>query len=535
MRSELAAARAAHRDAARALRELRQSLRGDPRIFAEMSTIAMRATELQRSARAHCGVYWGTYLPVEDSVRAMAKAPLYEDDAVTPHDPSFVPWTGHGAVSVQLQRHQGLEDVTSDEHPQVLVTLPDENAWYSACRGTRRRVRRTAELALRVASDTDKKPIWARWVLDMHRPLPADGRIKRATVRVDRMGPNCRWYVLFTVESELQQAAPRGTGIVALDVGWRVLGDDIRVAVWRDDAGQTGELRLDARTVDALREPAELRGERDLRFNAARVALKTWLDSLSDPPPWLLEATNTMHAWRSPSRLAALWRSWGQKCSDVVVGEPEARAYSALTAWYWRDRHLWACEARRRARSLGRRREIYRVFAAHLAKRYGTIVLEGDARARKPFDLDRLGRLPATEAIGAGNEATRHNRKLAAIGGLRNAILDAASSRRCAVGYVAAIESTRTCQGCGHVEPHVAFAAVHHCCTACGMRWDQDDNAAAVILQRWLDRLAEGSPNAELVHNFPQSRETRWLKAKRLAREKAARQRGHIEGDNDAG
>jgi len=141
MRSALAALRAAHRDAARALREARLSLREDPAISAEMKIIAMRATELQHSARAHCGVYWGTYLLVEDAVQAMAKAPMYEDDAVTPHDPSFTPWTGYGVVSVQLQRKRALKDATSGKHPQLFVRLPGESAWYSERRGTRRRLR----------------------------------------------------------------------------------------------------------------------------------------------------------------------------------------------------------------------------------------------------------------------------------------------------------------------------------------------------------------------------------------------------------
>jgi len=324
-----------------------------------------------------------------------------------------------------------------------------------------------------------------------------------------------------------------GTGVVAIDVGWRLLGDDIRVAVWRDNAGHSGDLRLDAKSVQALREPAELQSERDLRFNAARVALRAWLDSQSEAPAWLLEATKTMHAWRSPSRLATLWHRWGQNGLSAAEDEREARAYDALTAWYWRDRHLWACEARRRARARGRRRETYRIFAAELARRYGTILLEGDSKEHKPFDLHRLARLPATEVIGAGTEAIRQNRKLAAIGTLRDAIIAATASRGGAVGYVAAKETTRTCHVCGHVETYVESSSVHHCCTACGAKWDQDVNAAAVILQRWLARSAGGGQDAERVRGFSQNRETRWMKAKRLAREKAARQEGKVDNDTD--
>ena len=80
---------------------------------AALDLIAKRAGSLQRNARAHCGVYWGTYLLVEAAHDASREMPLY--DGVEPNDPRFSKWNGEGRIGVQVQQGADANDLDADK------------------------------------------------------------------------------------------------------------------------------------------------------------------------------------------------------------------------------------------------------------------------------------------------------------------------------------------------------------------------------------------------------------------------------------
>ena len=133
----LQAVKSARAETVRVLRETRKSQRESPDLVAARDILSERAGELRVGARAISGLAklgphfgaWGTYQLVEEAAQqAFAKTPIYAEDGITPNDPKFVPWTGDGAVSVQIQGGATLADVTG-EHSQLRITLPDERAW----------------------------------------------------------------------------------------------------------------------------------------------------------------------------------------------------------------------------------------------------------------------------------------------------------------------------------------------------------------------------------------------------------------------
>ncbi len=102
MRAAATAARARKREAVRTLREARARVRADGVLAQEYDRINELAGELQRNARAHCGVYWGTYLLIEAEMQAARNMPLY--DGADPNDPAYVRWTGEASLGVQIQQ-----------------------------------------------------------------------------------------------------------------------------------------------------------------------------------------------------------------------------------------------------------------------------------------------------------------------------------------------------------------------------------------------------------------------------------------------
>jgi hypothetical protein len=530
--------RKAKRSKAVEVRAARAKLREDPRVVSALDGLDDEAGEWRRAARKASEVYWGTYLLVEDAAGQSAKkSPLYGKDGVTPNHTRYVSWTGDAQVSVQLQGGLRVEEATAGTDTQLRIHVPDERAWYAERRCDRRRASRTGELTMRVSSDERGKPVWAKWVLDMHRPLPEGGVIKWATVHTVRRGPHFEWFLTLTVTVPDPVFKPMNfetDRVVAVDIGWRVLGDELRVAAWRcglpgESDAEIGELRLDALTMARLREPDAIRSGRDGRFDAARAKLGGWLALQEEVPDWLRVTTKAMAAWRSQKRLFALWIRWREARFDG-----DDTGYEELSSWAARDRHEWACEARRRVRALRRRRDVYRNFAARLADTYDGIVLEGKRKEPKVFDLRPLVERPMPEeqnakaGEAAQEEAARSNRFLAALSELRTCLVRAFSSRGKWCRLIPATDTTRTCHVCGLVEDRKAAASVELTCSGCTSVWDQDDNADVILLQRFREDPG-GAPELgssrtpEKGGEIGKVRETRWARVARLRSEKLER------------
>lgn len=494
LKAALAAAKKVAKEANAAVRAARAKLREDPTVVATTKEINDRAAERHKAARAASGLYWGNYQLVDDDMQRVRQMPLY--DGAAPNDPAFARFTHDGVVGVQIGLPSGgtpyLCANVFEEDTLVFIDPVSDAAWHAPRRGDRDRAQRTV-LHMRVGSGEKRKPIMAEWPLRLHRPLPPHGVIKRAAVHVSRVADRERWWVCLTVQDD----APRtgcGKGAVAVDIGWRKVEEGLRVARWRGADGEQGEVMLSAKMVGALHKPEELRSVRDKAFNAARALLVTWLAAPPvEVPTWLTERTATLAQWRSPGRLAALVLAWGTARfpgDEGIFGraatkeeilaaktdpDPTKGRGEGLEGWRVDDLHLWRWEAFQRRGALGWRKDLYRTAAAHLAKRYGTLVLED-------FDLRNVAERPSAESTEKVNYTARSNRQLAAVSELRQALMQAFLARGGDVVKVEAADTTRTCRHCGLVAKFNAAEDVTHVCEGCRTVFDQDDNASSVML-----------------------------------------------------
>lgn len=527
LKDRLKGAKETKRACGDALRQARRELRESPAIIAERDRISELALSLVRDARAISGLArkgphfgaWGTYQLVEEAAQAsFADLPLYGADGTTPNDPHFLRWTGEGAVSVQIQGGATVEDVTGD-HPQLRLTLPDERAWLKMPANgwsVRRRYARQGALRMCLGTDVEGSRIYSAWRLDMHRALPDKAVIKRATVHCRRVGPHSKWSLDLIVEcpDRASVLATRG-GAIAIDIGWRSMGDELRVAGWSDSSELVGEYRLDAKTIAVLREPEEIRSQRDSLFDLAILRLGTWVERFAELPEWMRLETKGLKQWKSAARLAGLANRWRENRFDR--DEP---MFSALQAWALADLHYWEQESRRREAALRRRREFYRVLSKRLVESYDTIVLE-------QFDLRVFAKRAPVDA-GPENETARSNRQLAALSELRQCITNAARAEGRTVVAVPAHDTTRVCPVCGLVDDRPAAEHIVLTCE-CGASWDQDTTGAAVaILRRWIERPSDakilvGARSAEKTNDSEDSKESRRARVTRMRLEKEAR------------
>lgn len=528
LRASLLVARAARKEASALARQVRQAVKTSPAAQAARDAIGERAKGLAKAAYAESGVYWGQRALVDEAAsNSFSDTPMYN----SAHEltlPRFEGSSGNGAFGLQIMGGLDAEKLHGCQDTRLRLRAPDPCAW-SGARSDRRRYGSSAELSLRVGSD-GRAPVWARWVCDMERPLPQGARVLYATVHRVMRGPHSEWSLCLTLDVPAGAYArgggkvPTVGGAVAVDVGWRVMGDasgdrtrdELRVCGWQDETGARGELRLTAAQLAQLHLPEEIRSERDTLFEIARDRLAKVVEIAAKKPEWV---DKTLRQWKSQARLAALCQRWPEESQGAVLDA----AYRDLCVWYYRDRHLWEVETSRRPQALLMRREIYRIFAADLARRYETIVVE-------QFDKRSVAVLPTTgsEADRAQNETARSNRVVAATSVLVDSIAHAARSRCRAAVAMPAADTTRTCPACGLVENRPAEANIRLACD-CGAVWDQDvDGAPAVLLARWRERPGDaktltGARFEEKPLGDGEVRESRWQRVARMRREKEAR------------
>lgn len=517
---------------------VQRALRERPDLASARDRVNETANELAKNARAHCGVYWGTYQLIEEAMRAARAAPFYDRER-RPSDPDFVRWEDEGAVSVQVVDGADPEELYTGQHSSVRlerVALPHALG-HSGQRpdpaSRKSQTRERVRLWLRVGSDAGRAPVWAVFPVLLHRPLPEGSRVKRVSVYRRKIGPRAEWSAQFVLELPAPASPRCGLGAVAVNFGWRVVEGGLRCATWRGEGMDTAQtLVLGDRDVARLRRPETLESTRDtnaLRAQAAFVALLARAGE--DVPAWVREAGRWAARWKNPvPRLAQLVRRWAREAGLVVHHAdylawaepvPEAWTLRDLAVWRYHDHHLWEWETSARVGALRARREVYRRFAADLARRFGTLVIED-------FDLTKVAEVGDDLGAKASPKRARSNRQLVAPSELREALVSAFVAAGGVVEKVDPLHATVTCAACGRVESFDAAAKIVHRCGGCGALWDQDANNVENLHARHRERLgtAATAGPARVSENSTEEgprRVGRWAKArgKRAQREGA--------------
>jgi hypothetical protein len=518
-REQLTLARGAYHQTLRALSEARRHRRVE--VAAELAAVAERESVITKDARELCGVSYGTYLLIEADHAKVRAIPLY--DGLEPNDPRFVRWTGDGRVGVQIQGGITAGKLFSQRDTRAKLTaLPERDP-------DKKRSRSNSQLtdaSLRVGSDA-RAPIWITVPVVVHLDLPADAMVKYLVLAREVKGPIESWWLQVTIESSttksqrriggvLRSVEPPTDGVVGIDVGWRERPDgSIRVAYWADDKGATGELALPAKLVGRLRHIATLRSERETRFQIAKGAVLQWLGATAYAPEWMAPWRASLAQTKSPATLARFANEWretrqgGDAPTDIVYAR--VQAWADQDYWDWEEETKWVESAH------AARREVYRIWAADLAWKYKTLVIEH-------FDLRKLAMRKRNLDVAdeePEQETARSNRQLVATHILRLCLQNAFVMRGGTWTHAPAENTTRTCPECGVIEKFDAASILAPTCKN-GHTIDQDERAGRNLVERYRDAESTGAAREWKSYVDTSGSESRWAKLKRVKAEKLA-------------
>ena len=385
-------------------------------------------------------IAWGTKLILAETVK--------QSDVHGSPPPRFQRSYGTGRIAVQIQSTKPLrtEEIYGMDNRVRLTEVDWQGTKY----------RRISTLSFRIGSNPDKSPIWARGTVLLHRRLPP-GTIKWVWILRRKVGIHFYWYVQFVVQLEHDPTPIRGPGHVGVDLGWRMVANGLRVAVWSASDGSEGELVIPQKKLDDLQYVSSIRSERDLAFNDVRERFAMWLtENNGILPEYMREMTKHIRQWRSSERLNNVVAVWKNNRFNGDEG-----AIEWMTAWSDRDQFKFDEERHIERRTVGWRNDFYRCFFKRMARDYGMCKTE----KVKWTDLSRNPE-PGDEKIPGTN------RKIASPGKITQILGDYFE-----MFMVTAKNNTATCHECKGL-CDIDGKEVMHTCEHCGETWDIDYNAA---------------------------------------------------------
>ena len=292
--------------------------------------------------------------------------------------------------------------------------------------------------------------------INIHREIPK-GYLKQAVLIRKKVGTNIEWSVSFTLEEEEpQMVSSQPAAIAAIDLGFRIIDDRMRIGVLVAD-DRREEIWLPDKVIAAKRHAKELQSERDTLFEKAKAKTFEMLPSGLSP-----ELKANWDKARQP-RLIKIMRHL-KDTGHFLADE--------LGKWHVRDRRLFDEISGLNARALRHRKWAYYNIANRLFDTYGTLIVE---------NLN-LGDMAKKErADGSANElvkAAREYRTIASLGEFLSILRDVAKKKGTTIEEAEAAYSTMKCSICGGLCHPSDRAKLLWKCEHCGSEWDQDFNAA---------------------------------------------------------
>lgn len=460
-RAALSAAKTNQRDLWKQLRDARKIAFADPEVKAVIELPSTRAGELIKEARGEFsknGLYWGSYIRVEQGMMG----------ARTGAPPKFYRWEGEGSISIQIQKGMDWSEAIAAMDTRFRIVIRPISP-HADPESRRSRETPMADAWIRIGSDDHKKPIWAIVPFRLHRRPPEGTRIKWVVLMRKIIGCQESWELQLTLEREEWEKPDNAAhGVAGLDVNWRLTPDGLRVAYLVGDDGSVKTLHVPMEIVEEIRKAESLQSIRDRNFDEHREKMAVWMDSRKTLPEWVTERFARLRAWKSCERLcSAIWH-WKDRHFE---GDEEI--FLIMEAWRKQDRHLHDWQDHQRTKTIRKRDEIYRRFAAILRRHYHTIAIEDT-------NWSDLAKLPGPDE--PSQAGMREYARIAAVGRLLQIVKEAVAE----VVKIVAKNTTRECHGCGFVNTFDA-ANLFHACTGCGLLWDQDDNAARMLLKRAIE------------------------------------------------
>jgi hypothetical protein len=417
----------------------------------ELNERTQRRIKRARQAAASLGLFWGTYKSVLQAA---------DRGRQSGGELRFRSFRGEGTLTAQVMGGANVADCVGGGHSffQMDPATPGQRWRYAR---------------IRIGSHPDRSPVWLAVPIVYHREIPPEGRIKSVSVTRRIVAGKVRWSL--NVMVTMPTVAMRTEGpAVAIDVGWRLMLNGVRVGYWQDDTGGHGEVVMATADIQQFKKIADLHSITDCNRDRFLRTLVAFLAACELDEAWK-QRTRLLAKWHSSDRIAALVRWWSD---HRLAGDEEI--YQTAIEWRRQYLHLASWWRNQQEQMTLRVREQYRIFAVEVARKYGMLILEDFDRKVAEVTEPK----PADKQKDYKRKTASNYRRMVSPSVFRSALLNACRREGLEIRIVPGAYSTSMCHACQTVEKWDQPAAVIHRCGNCGALWDQDQNAAINLLAR---------------------------------------------------
>ena len=366
-----------------------------------------------RADAAAGGLYWGTYLIVEESFNAAVKTTKCFDLV------KYRSWREGGYMGAQIQKVRTADAVFRLRHRE------DPR--------TGRRLGTRYNCMIRVGTQ-DGKPKWSDPIdLVLHRPLCGRPTWLKACMKF--RGGKEVWSLNVTCADIPARDDGSQSGVVAIDVGWRVLKDDrLRIAFATGNDGKEFEFLMSEKWRELSTRADRIRGARKIMLNTIQRRFSVLSKHKSSTG-----ALQHVLQDKTLSKDIELvgWASWERHMSDYETG---CRRRSEVKRWT--DMCVWLRDLRRQYARVVIKNSVHKEMKDH----------------KKAVDSGMM----------------RHHRRNAHHAAPGEVIEEVCKiwDRKTEVAIIKAQFTTATCPQCGHV--HKVGPEQYITCEQCGTQEDRD-------------------------------------------------------------
>jgi hypothetical protein len=212
---------------------------------AALKQLQEERAQQSKQAEHESGLYWCNYGDVRYAYEVARVRAMRTNTELREHQ-----WNGSGQVSVRFQRGLPVRTAFTCRGRRLQIDPVPEEAWTSPMRSTRRKLARS-RVRIRVASTQEQLPVWFEIPVVIHRPMPSDGLIRRASLIRERLGLAWRYRLILTVaRAQAPASVSRERPSIGIDIGWRLVPEGLRVAFWADTLDRQGSLPIPERVLD---------------------------------------------------------------------------------------------------------------------------------------------------------------------------------------------------------------------------------------------------------------------------------------------
>jgi hypothetical protein len=342
-------------------RALRAALRS--RFSAPLRQADLERKAAVKHARQDSGLWWGNYNAVCGAYERARTRALQTGATLR-----FRAFDGTGRFRNQIVGGMSVDDLFAGRHSQVCAAHLSSGAHTHPVRAERRRRSRTTLTATVYTVARERRNL--TWPMIMHRPIPADARIKEIIVTRKREGARFRWSAIFVCTRRDTSTRPHPLpNSASLALSCEATDEGVRVAILSDANRNVVEhLCLPPALAKRAAYIESLRTRAAQRSHEMRARLSSWLATATFPAeldPLARQAAGSGSSLPMTS-LALLWRAHPGFRSDWR---------EELEHWRRIDKreHIEVTNVQRKM--IGLRRQHYQCEARRLAERYGSITL----------------------------------------------------------------------------------------------------------------------------------------------------------------